>query len=56
MENEKNQPLKESSGGAVQGNGKEGSNILTTRQGHPVTDNQNLRTVGNRGPVTLENY
>jgi len=40
------------------GNGKEtqGSNILTTRQGHPVTDNQNLRTVGDRGPATLENY
>jgi catalase len=37
--------------GAVQG-----SNILTTRQGHPVTDNQNLRTVGNRGPATMENY
>ncbi len=29
---------------------------LTTRQGHPVSDNQNLRTVGNRGPTTLENY
>ncbi len=29
---------------------------LTTRQGHPVTDNQNIRTVGNRGPGTLENY
>jgi len=29
---------------------------LTTRQGHPVHDNQNTRTVGNRGPVTLENY
>jgi catalase len=40
-------------------NGKtpgDSSNILTTRQGHPVTDNQNLRTVGNRGPATLENY
>jgi catalase len=34
----------------------QGSNILTTRQGHPVSDNQNLRTVGNRGPATLENY
>lgn len=33
-----------------------GSEILTTRQGHPITDNQNLRTVGNRGPATLENY
>ncbi|GCE25731.1 catalase X [Dictyobacter alpinus] len=30
--------------------------ILTTRQGHPVYDNQNLRTVGDRGPSTLENY
>ena len=30
--------------------------ILTTRQGHPVKDNQNLRTVGERGPATLENY
>jgi catalase len=29
---------------------------LTTRQGHPVTDNQNLRTIGNRGPATMENY
>jgi catalase len=30
--------------------------VLTTRQGHPVTDNQNQRTVGDRGPATLENY
>jgi catalase len=30
--------------------------ILTTRQGHPVRDNRNLRTVGERGPATLENY
>jgi catalase len=29
---------------------------LTTRQGHPVYDNQNVRTVGDRGPTTLENY
>ncbi|WP_341394136.1 catalase [Arthrobacter sp. G119Y2] len=29
---------------------------LTTRQGHPVYDNQNSRTVGARGPATLENY
>ena len=34
----------------------EGANTLTTRQGHPVSNNQNLRTVGNRGPATLENY
>jgi|GEM_PF-6616520 len=32
------------------------SNMLTTRQGHPVFDNQNLRTLGSRGPATLENY
>ncbi len=35
--------------------GEDGS-TLTTRQGHPVVDNQNLRTVGRRGPTTLENY
>ena len=29
---------------------------LTTRQGHPVSDNQNIRTIGDRGPATLENY
>ncbi|GGG51799.1 catalase [Paenibacillus radicis (ex Gao et al. 2016)] len=29
---------------------------LTNRQGHPVSDNQNMRTVGSRGPATLENY
>ena len=29
---------------------------LTTRQGHLVYDNQNQRTVGERGPATLENY
>ncbi len=29
---------------------------LTNRQGHPVYDNQNSRTVGSRGPTTLENY
>jgi catalase len=30
--------------------------VLTNRQGHPVFDNQNQRTVGERGPATLENY
>jgi len=29
---------------------------LTTRQGHPVVNNQSVRTVGSRGPTTLENY
>ncbi len=32
------------------------SSTLTTRQGHPIYDNQNTRTVGSRGPTTLENY
>lgn len=30
--------------------------VLSNRQGHPVFDNQNQRTVGARGPATLENY
>ncbi|MBB6449174.1 catalase [Geomicrobium halophilum] len=34
----------------------EKEDTLTNRQGHPITDNQNLTTVGNRGPSTLENY
>src|SRR5215204_1561568 len=32
------------------------SPTLTNRQGHTVYDNQNQRTVGPRGPATLENY
>jgi len=35
---------------------EEPQDILTTRQGHPVRDNQSMRTVGERGPTTLENY
>lgn len=55
----------ENPGSAVEGAGSAsdercatGENIrtLTTRQGHPVYDNQHLRTVGARGPTTLENY
>ncbi|MDQ3422383.1 MAG: catalase [Actinomycetota bacterium] len=34
----------------------EDQQVLTNRQGHPVHDNQNQRTVGSRGPATLENY
>lgn len=33
-----------------------GKPVITTRQGHPVHNNQQMRTVGNRGPATLENY
>ncbi len=47
---------KETNGNAKKDIGTDKSNTLTTRQGHPVTDNQNMRTVGNRGPATLENY
>jgi catalase len=35
---------------------QDNSPALTTRQGHPVADNQNNRTVGDRGPTVLENY
>ncbi|WP_261166074.1 catalase [Microbacterium sp. Marseille-Q6965] len=35
---------------------EEGRPVLTDRQGHPIYDNQNQRTVGERGPATLENY
>jgi catalase len=36
--------------------GQAKTGTLTTRQGHPVSNNQSMRTVGNRGPATLENY
>ncbi|MFD5496508.1 catalase [Streptomyces sp. NPDC001812] len=42
-----------SSRGPAPGDGRK---VLTNRQGHPVHDNQNQRTVGARGPATLENY
>jgi len=45
-----------STGNGQKGNGQDKGRTLTTRQGHPVTDNQNIRTVGNRGPATMENY
>lgn len=35
---------------------QEAQPVLSTRQGHPVYDNQHQRTVGERGPATLENY
>ncbi|MBJ7610081.1 MAG: catalase [Candidatus Dormibacteraeota bacterium] len=34
----------------------ESRRTLTTRQGHPVSNNQSERTIGPRGPATLENY
>ncbi|HZI19821.1 MAG TPA: catalase [Pyrinomonadaceae bacterium] len=42
------------------GNGADGAEgkrpTLTNRQGHPVYDNTNNRTIGDRGPTVLENY
>jgi len=35
---------------------QEHDRTLTTRQGHPVSNNQSQRTIGTRGPATLENY
>ena len=47
-------------GAAAQSAGQQNEGMtgqtLTTRQGHPVPDNQSLRTIGRRGPATLENY
>ena len=40
----------------VKAEGSGEDRIITTRQGHPVYDNQNTRTIGDRGPTTLENY
>ncbi|WP_207485081.1 catalase [Arenibaculum pallidiluteum] len=47
--------LSESRSGAS-GAPRPSEGILTTRQGHPVSNNQSQRTVGSRGPATLENY
>jgi catalase len=43
-------------GQSEKGNANADDQTLTTRQGHPISDNQNTRTVGSRGPTTLENY
>ncbi|RPD51821.1 catalase [Paracnuella aquatica] len=57
MNQDQNKPDAAGNGNGHSGsNGQSGNNQLTTRQGHPVFDNQNLRTVGNRGPATMENY
>ena len=49
--------MKDNGNQAGNGSGQEqGEKVLTNRQGHPVYDNQNQRTVGSRGPATLENY
>lgn len=56
MPNEQNPKSNGQSNGSPQQGTENAPNTLTTRQGHPITDNQNLRTVGARGPATLENY
>jgi catalase len=37
-------------------NREDAGRTLTNRQGHPIRNNQSQRTVGARGPATLENY
>jgi catalase len=51
-----NQPSNGRSNGAHGAEPETTSPGLTTRQGHPVNDNQNNRTVGEHGPTVLENY
>ncbi|GIN39771.1 catalase [Heyndrickxia oleronia] len=48
MSKDTNQPINQTN--------EEHEDTLTNRQGHPITNNQSIRTVGNRGPATLENY
>lgn len=54
MNKEINNPGQETRSGALAPG--ETEQTLTNRQGHPITDNQNIRTIGSRGPSTLENY
>ena len=56
MDKKSQKPHLSNGNGHGNGDGKKTSKVLTTRQGHPITNNQSLRTVGNRGPATLENY
>jgi catalase len=51
MDNSPNQP-----GPAGTSSSGVSDKVLTNRQGHPVSNNQSQRTVGSRGPATLENY
>jgi len=55
-ENGKQKPSGQNGTGANGAGTSVETQTLTTRQGHPVTDNQNIRTIGNRGPATMENY
>jgi catalase len=48
--------VQEKNGKQGQDGGERSDRTLTTRQGHPVANNQSQRTVGSRGPATLENY
>ncbi|MFI5272225.1 MAG: catalase [Ktedonobacterales bacterium] len=43
-------------GNATNKDGTTQEPTLTTRQGHPIANNHDLRTVGVDGPATLENY
>ncbi|HLM03462.1 MAG TPA: catalase [Pyrinomonadaceae bacterium] len=55
MANEREEtPVSGNNGENQSGSGEQP--ILTNRQGHPIYDNQNNRTIGDRGPTVLENY
>jgi catalase len=57
MDNDQNQKIPgQHDSGNGKSNGHDPKDMLTDRQGHPITNNQSSRTVGNRGPVTMENY
>lgn len=53
---EENKNSSGKTGGNVSPGAKKAGNKISTRQVNPVSDNQNSRTIGSRGPVTLENY
>src|SRR5690625_3199979 len=54
MHDEKRQNGVTGNGAASENN--DGQRTLRKRQGHPVTNNKAQRTVGSRGPATLDNY
>ena len=57
QDHDANNGIDQERAGHAQNRGEtEREDTLTNRQGHPISDNQNVRTVGNRGPMTLENY
>jgi catalase len=56
MKKQEEENMDQGKGASQKNQNGQNAPLLTTRQGHPVYNNQSLRTVGNRGPATLENY